>query len=110
MVIMDALDEEYKTFDKNALPATKRENIEAGLTKLHQAHYVHGDVRDVNIMVRQDGKPGFMLVDFDWAGIIGEVFYPANVNKKDVERPDDVSDGAPIKSEHDMAMLEYMFR
>jgi hypothetical protein len=110
MVIMDALDEEYKTFDKNTLPANTRENIEAGLTKLHQAHYVHGDVRDVNIMVRQDGKPGFMLVDFDWAGIIGEVLYPANVNKRDVERPDDVFDGAPIKSEHDMAMLEYMFR
>ena len=109
MVVMDALDREYKTFDKNALPAGTRENIEDGLRKLHQAHVVHGDVRDVNIMIRKDGKPGFMLVDFDWAGIIEKVCYPANVNKKDIWRPDDVSDGALIKSEHDMAMFEHMF-
>jgi hypothetical protein len=108
MVIMDALNEEYKTFNKNSLPQDTRENIEAGLTKLHQAHFVHGHVRDVNIMVRMDGKPGFMLVDFDWAGINGEVRYPANVNKE-FWRPDDVSDGMPIRSEHDMMMLDRMF-
>jgi hypothetical protein len=109
MVIMDALNEEYKTFNKNSLPADTRENMEAGLTELHQAHFVHGDVRDVNVMVRKDGKPGFMLVDFDWAGINGEVRYPANVNKE-LWRPEDVADGMPIRSEHDMMMLDRMFR
>jgi hypothetical protein len=110
MVIMDAIDEEYKLFDKNVLPADTREHIRVRLVELHQAHFVHGDVRDVNIMVRKDGKPGYMLVDFDWSGVIGEARYPINVNKVDLWRPDDVSDGMPIKSEHDMAMLEHIFR
>ena len=30
MVIMDALDQEHKIFDKNSLPAGTRENIKAG--------------------------------------------------------------------------------
>jgi len=110
MVIMDALDKEYKPFDKNVLPADTHEHIRERLVELHQAHFVHGDVRGVNIMVRKDGKPGFMLVDFDWSGVIGEAHYPINVNKVDLWRPDDVSDGMPIKSEHDMAMLEHIFR
>jgi hypothetical protein len=106
MVIMDALDE-YKTLEAAPSPDT-REPIRAGLIELHQAHLVHGDVRNVNIMVRKDGNPGFMLVDFDWSGIIGEVRYPINVNKK-IGRPVDVSDGVLIKPEHDMAMLENIF-
>ena len=68
MVIMDALDEEYKEFDEDALPADTREHIRAGLVKLHQAHFVHGDVRDVNMMVEKDGKPEFMLVDLTGQG------------------------------------------
>ena len=66
MVIMDALDKEYTFFDKSILPAGTQERIRERLVELHQANFVHGDVRDVNIMVRQDRKLGFMLVDFDW--------------------------------------------
>ncbi|KAF8810349.1 hypothetical protein BYT27DRAFT_7253936 [Phlegmacium glaucopus] len=98
MVIMDALDMEYKPFDKNVLPADTHEHIEAQLAQLHQAHFVHGDVRTVNVMIRKDGKPGFMLVDFDWSGVIGEVYYPMNVNKVDHWRPEDVSDALMYES------------
>jgi hypothetical protein len=38
MVTMDALDEEYKDFDEDALFADTRKNIRAGLVELHQAH------------------------------------------------------------------------
>jgi aminoglycoside phosphotransferase (APT) family kinase protein len=110
MVIMDDLSKEYKTFDKNSLPAATHEHIRAGLDKLHQTHFVHGDVRDVNIMVRKDGKPGFMLVDFDLAGVIDEVHNPYNPEKVNIWRPDDVSDGVLIKAEHDIATLENIFR
>ena len=72
--------------------------------------FVHGDVRDVNIMVRKDGKLEFMLVDFDWSGIIGEARYPININKVDLWRPEDVSDGQLIKSDHDILMLDHIFR
>ena len=76
MVIMDALDEEYK---EDALPVDTREHIRAGLVKLRQARQAHGDVRDINIMVRKDGKPGFMFVDFDWAGVVGKAHWRTTV-------------------------------
>ena len=67
---------------------------------------MHGDVRDVNMMVRKDGNLGVILIDF---GIIGQVCYPINVNKMDLWWPDDVSDGLLIKSDHDIAMFDHIF-
>ena len=46
-------------------PAGTREQIRERLVGLHQANVVHGDVRNANVMVRKDGKLGFMLVYFD---------------------------------------------
>jgi hypothetical protein len=112
MVIMDALDKEYKPFDKmDAVGATDTYKlIKERLVDLHQANFVHGDVRDVNIMIRKDGEPGIMLVDFDWSGVIGEVRYPMNVNKTQLWRPEHVSDGELIKSDDDIDMLEHIFQ
>ena len=70
MVIMDALDQEYKHFDEDILPTDTRELIEKRLVELHQAGFVHGDVRDANIIVRKDNNSGFMVIDFDWSGVI----------------------------------------
>ena len=102
MVIMNDLDEEYKPFEQNILPADTCERIGERLVEFHQANFVHGYVRDANIMARKDGKPGLMLIDFDWSRIIGEARYPINVNKVDLWRPD----GLLIKSAYDMAMLD----
>lgn len=55
MVVMDALDEEYETLDRKALPADTRERIRERLHELHQVSFVRGDVRDLNIMVRKGG-------------------------------------------------------
>jgi len=95
-VITDALDEKYKLFDKNILPGDTREQIEERLVELHQANFVYGEGQDANIMVRKDGKLGFILVDFDWSGFMGgAACHPINVNKGDICWPDDVSDGRP---------------
>ena len=107
MVVMDALDREYISFDKETLPMDAEKFLRERLIELHQANFVHGDVRDLNIMVRKDGKP---LVDFDWSGKIGEVRYPMNVNKVDIWRPDEVTDGALINSDHDIAMFNHIFQ
>ena len=43
-------------------------------------------------------------------GVIGEVRHPVNVNKVDFWRPNDVSDGLLIKSDHDdVAMFKRVF-
>jgi Ser/Thr protein kinase RdoA (MazF antagonist) len=49
----------------HSLPAGTRQQIKERSVELHQATVVHGDVRDANVMVRKDGKLGFMLVYFD---------------------------------------------
>ena len=69
---------------------------------------MHGDIQNTNVMVRKDGSRGIMLIDFDWAGEIGMVRYPANVNRIDVRQPDGAEDGELIRAEHDMDMWKSM--
>jgi hypothetical protein len=91
MVVMDAIDKDYEQFTRKHYPAI--DEIRASLITLHQAGYVHGDVRDTNVMVQKNGSDVIQLVDFDWAGKIGEVKYPVNVNRTDVVRPEGALDG-----------------
>lgn len=112
MVVMDAVNKDFvelHQLDKSARTPQLREQLEAKLTSLHQAGYVHGDVRDTNVMVREDGQ-GFMLVDFDWSGEIGTVTYPMNIIRgPQLQRPDGAADGQLITPDHDISMLGYMF-
>jgi len=44
----------------------------------HKRDFVHGDLRDANIICKNDSV---MLIDFDWGGKEGEVSYPtSNLN------------------------------
>jgi hypothetical protein len=70
---------------------------------------VHGDIRATNIMVKRDLTPGILLVDFDWAGVPGEVRYPMNVNTKEIKRPSGAHDGELIVTQHDLSMINYIF-
>ncbi len=109
MVVMDAIDEDYA--ELNTQPPTPLivDGIEAKIIELHQQGFVHGDIRDTNVLVRKDGMKGFMLVDFDWAGKIGDVRYPMNVNwGDDLWRPEGARDGKLILPDHDLEMLRHM--
>ncbi|TFK76225.1 hypothetical protein BDN72DRAFT_830767 [Pluteus cervinus] len=44
------------------------------VAKFHDQDFVHGDLRDANILSGDDGC--VKLVDFDWGGKDGEVLYP----------------------------------
>jgi hypothetical protein len=114
MVVMDSISVDYCYADASTLHSCQQE-IEGKIVALHQAGYVHGDIRGANLMVRNDGSVGFMLIDFDWAGEIGKVRYPINVNvnlKEDgsVKRPAGAYDGELIKAEHDIEMLHTTFQ
>jgi hypothetical protein len=112
MVVMDYLDpDQYHTFDDNS-GASRRlyQSMKGALEDLHRAQFVHGDVRAVNTMVKNDKSSGFMLVDFDWAGTVKTVCYPPNVNRSaELKRPADAIDGNLILEQHDMWMLDAMF-
>ena len=83
--------------------------VRAKLELLHQGGFVHGDVRDVNVLVRNEGAPAgspdILIVDWDWAGRAGEVVYPRNINTQ-LARPEEALAAEVIKAEHDVWMAD----
>lgn len=79
------------------------------LNVIHAAGFVHGDIRDTNILVQHtDGKINLKLVDFDWGGREGEVRYSMRINRHTVKRPEGAVDGELITKEHDVYMADVM--
>jgi len=113
MVVMDDISAEYER-----LPPSPDylfgEQVQQALSRLHAEGYVHGDVRDVNIMVKKarysEKEFQIMLVDFDWAGKEGETRYPSNLNRETVRGPEGAENGNLIKYEHDWKMLRFIFK
>ncbi|KAG5653092.1 hypothetical protein H0H81_002317 [Sphagnurus paluster] len=116
MVVMDRIDEgyySYNNFRKSskfhaAHTSPLHDAIWKGLKSFHDRGFVHGDVRDVNLMVARSGEARFRLIDFDWAGEVGKVLYPMNVNTEGLWRPPNAYDNNPITIEHDEQMMEYI--
>ncbi|EGO23318.1 hypothetical protein SERLADRAFT_391072 [Serpula lacrymans var. lacrymans S7.9] len=110
MVVMDMLPADFEMLSARTgrLPLSVFTDISAKLESLHEAGYVHGDIRDTNIMVSKTNKTQFMIVDFDWAGSIEEARYPAGVNHIDISRPLEARDGKKILKDHDIFMLQDM--
>ena len=108
MVVMDFVDGTYELLEDSPFKLSFSTEVGEKLASLHQAGYVHGDIRATNIMVKKNGEQGIMLLDCDWAGVIGEIRYPMNVNVTDVRRPEGAIDKQLILAKHDMAMISYM--
>ncbi|KAG1868935.1 hypothetical protein DFJ58DRAFT_653645, partial [Suillus subalutaceus] len=79
MIVMEMITDDYCCLGESPVPYPHHDALATGLRSLHQESYVHGDIRNTNVMVKKDHSPGFKLVDFDWSGIIGETRYPMNV-------------------------------
>jgi hypothetical protein len=111
MVVMDALDKEYVMLSSISIDRQILDDIRAKVMSIHQAGFVHGDIRDANLMVKRKQGGPFMLIYFDWAGKIEEVRYPIDTDRGDgLWRPDGASDGNFITVDHDIQMLEYLFQ
>ncbi|KAG1849261.1 hypothetical protein DFJ58DRAFT_746628 [Suillus subalutaceus] len=121
MVIMDALDIDNDCFSQrpgsyrllSEIAVLDRQPLKEAITSLiRELHdyndgYVHGDLRDANIVVGDNNH--FMLLDFDWAGPMQKTHYPMHVNRKDIRRSDGAWDGEKMVAEHDLDMLNYIF-
>ncbi|KAG8922969.1 hypothetical protein FRC02_011496, partial [Tulasnella sp. 418] len=85
MVIMEYLDPRYYT-SLSSLVDKSRIQLEAKhhVVNLHQEGYVHGNIHDSNLLISTDvdATNRVMLLDFDWAGKIGETRYPINAGEK----------------------------
>jgi len=109
MVVMEYLDPttfKHVSGSDTDLKATVDQAVDA----LHDCGFVHGDLRDCNMMCgKENGVWRVLLLDFDWAGRHREVRYPININAKTVTRPEGVVEWGPILREHDRAMIELVF-
>lgn len=97
---------------KAATLETVREDVKRALDILHRHGLVFGDLRSPNVIVTEQAesrKARGMLVDFDWCGVDGEATYPFGMNQVDIQWPDGAEKGAPMRKEHDMAMLGVLF-
>lgn len=92
MVVMDLLGDDYDLLSDVGDRAPFCKKLKTETVELHQRGFVHGDIRPTNIMVKKSGESGIMLLDFDWAGAIGEARYPMNVNMQDIQRPEGAVD------------------
>ncbi len=70
--------------------------LQAAVLSLHEAGFVHGDLRSNNILVVSGTV---CIIDFEWAGVAGQVVYPFFMIHTDVTWPD--KHGQPIKQAHD---------
>ncbi|KAG6374838.1 hypothetical protein JVT61DRAFT_4223 [Boletus reticuloceps] len=109
MVVMDRLvgyDLLADLPDTDHLPRSVFEAIGTQLKTLHARQLVHGDIRDTNILVKNDDRTKFMIFDFDWGGVENVIRYPPYVIYTDIQRPNDARDGLLIKAAHGLAMLD----
>ena len=106
MVVMGYI--EGNTADKQSVwPEDACVETEKAIRTLHDAQLVYGDLRAPNIMFSGDKV---FLIDFDWAGKVGKVYYPRNLSSR-VEWPEEVEklEMKPILKEHDLFMLDKLF-
>ena len=89
-----------------------RSYVVAAVNRMHQLGIVHGDLRDVNVMIRgsfESGQWEVQFIDFDWACRDGEGCYPLNLNVSTVKRPSEVYPGGTIFAQHDLDQLALHF-
>ena len=69
----------------------------------HEDSFVFGDLRSANILIDAGGLP--YLIDFDWCGKAGEVFYPPNITQGLIPWAEGVKGEEAIEAKHDDEML-----
>ena len=109
MVVMDYLDPN-KFNHVSAYDTGLKPTIHKAVDVLHDRGFVHGDVRNFNMVhTEENGARRVLLLDFDWSGKLGEVRYPGGINRTTIPRPAGVEGGKLIEKEHDRAMIELIF-
>jgi len=93
--------------DATAVDRTQLQGALDGIIEMLESHnYVHGDLQSNNIMIRTDvidKSVDLRVIDFDWAGEAGRVYYSAERNRE-IQWPGEA--GGPIEQDHDSKMVD----
>ena len=83
-----------------------QEKINRIAYELQKKNYVHGDLRDANVLFDTENNR-VVVVDFDWSGIDGESVYPPFMNPE-IIWPDGASTGQIMCHQHDVYWLSQL--
>lgn len=115
MVVMEYLDPHtYRVLgSEDGSNRRLKAEIQRVVKELHSGGFVHGDIRNVNMVMShrrtEEEAQKVFLLDFDWAGPEGHTIYPPNLNLQSVKRHEGAKGGALIMQEHDWAMVNCIF-
>jgi hypothetical protein len=76
-------------------------SLRAALHTLHDQGFVHGDLREPNMLLVHNRV---MLIDFGWCGLEGVAAYPSDISMKGedpIPWASGVGPGARLRKEHD---------
>ena len=81
------------------------EELRTVVKTLHEEGYVHGDIREPNVLITASG---LKLIDFDWCGKEGTARYPADIflDCENMKWHKGVGRGGRIEKSHDEHMFE----
>ncbi|KAH7098468.1 hypothetical protein BKA62DRAFT_674322 [Auriculariales sp. MPI-PUGE-AT-0066] len=85
--------------------------LEDAVKAMHEAGFVHGDLREPNILL--DGNNAPMIIDFDWAGPMDDpcTVYPSNIClDSSYNLHEDVCAGGRVLAEHDDHLVKNWIR
>ncbi|KAE9390314.1 hypothetical protein BT96DRAFT_889391 [Gymnopus androsaceus JB14] len=87
------------------LTSADLESLKEKVGKLHEAGFVHGDLRPPNILMTIDGP---QVIDWDWAGKKGAAEYPSFINTSLFNGLEGVKAHEFITEEHDNTWLAWL--
>jgi len=107
MVVMEYLpDNEWRMLTDVDDRVGVKDNVVTVMNSFHDLGYAHGDLRGENIMIADDGR--VKIVDFDWAGLAGQIQYPHFMNPE-IRWHINAQPAKPIQTEHDVHLLNSYF-
>ncbi|KAJ6463197.1 hypothetical protein C8R47DRAFT_1180344 [Mycena vitilis] len=101
MIVMEYIDGKTVAQLQDKLPQDFAGQLTEIISVLHNGGYVFGDLRWPNIMV---AKKEVKLIDFDWAGKVGQAKYPIHL-AHNISWPAGVTAMGQIEKAHDLDML-----
>ncbi|KAF5356509.1 hypothetical protein D9757_014229 [Collybiopsis confluens] len=110
IVAMELLDKGFEPCLKSNVNRYCKLVIRSSIHIFHELGFVHGDLRASNVLVRKHGHQWeCRLIDFNWAGLAGQVRYPYGVyHTNNMYRPLKYMDKLPITVQHNRWTLDNM--
>jgi tRNA A-37 threonylcarbamoyl transferase component Bud32 len=105
VVVMEFVEHDRDQLVQHALQhwATWEQDLTRLVQDFHGQGFVHGDLRVANFIIPTDRPETIKLIDFDWAGKVGNVYFPTPLLNE--ELVDETMESLLITKAHDIRVL-----